>query len=485
MAGEYRISFVLGKGGMGTVYAGVQPVIGKKVAIKVLHAALSEEPEVMKRFVAEARAVNTIGHPNIVDIFAFGTFPNGAQYCVMEFLSGRSLQRHLEEHGTLGCADAIAIFPQVLDALEAAHRRGIVHRDLKPDNIYLADHPDGGYIVKLLDFGIAKFTEESLVEGRTRTGVIMGTPVYMSPEQCVGEGIDLRTDVYALGVILYKLFTGELPVNGQSYGELIQKHLHELPRSPGELVDMPKDLEKAILWCLEKDKEDRPSGIAELRQALMPVLTSAAQTEPPTLVRKTKPDPRIQRKRDAAARRRSRAQGRGKRLTAALAVLMVVLSVAAVLLWKRLAPTAAITADTVTLQFVVQPQGVDYELWVDGERVSGTPPMVEVARSETTPVQIKAVVEGYEPYQAEHMPVLDGTVPVVLERIRLAAPTSAAAGPGANEAAARSADPAQPGASGSPPIRSSPRSTAEDDQPASSSRLKPYGPDDVFGPDDP
>jgi serine/threonine protein kinase len=272
--GEYQVTGKLGQGGMGTVYSGVHPVIGKKVAIKVLNATLSHDASIVQRFVQEARSVNQIGHRNIVDIFAFGQLPaqHGArQYFVMEFLPGKSLSAKLKE-GPLPYGDAFGILGEVCDALVAAHAEGIVHRDLKPDNIYLAENKAGDRTVKLLDFGIAKLLNTGSEPGQpvsqTRTGVPMGTPLYMSPEQCLGKPVDSRTDVYSLGVIMFEIFTGRLPFPGPSYIETVNGHLSSPPPRPTELCDIPVSLEELILKAMAKDAADRPQSVVELRGQL-------------------------------------------------------------------------------------------------------------------------------------------------------------------------------------------------------------------------
>jgi serine/threonine-protein kinase len=275
--GEYQVTGKLGQGGMGTVYAGVHPVIGKKVAIKVLNATLSHDASIVQRFVQEARSVNQIGHRNIVDIFAFGQLPaqHGArQYFVMEFLPGKSLSAKLKQ-GPLPYGEAFGILGEVCDALVAAHAEGIVHRDLKPDNIYLAENKAGDRTVKLLDFGIAKLLNTGGEAGQpvhtTRTGVPMGTPLYMSPEQCLGKPVDSRTDVYSLGVIMFEIFTGRLPFPGPSYIETVNGHLSSPPPRPTELCDMPASLEELILKAMEKDAANRPQSVVELRAQLQTV----------------------------------------------------------------------------------------------------------------------------------------------------------------------------------------------------------------------
>ncbi|MBI5478815.1 MAG: serine/threonine protein kinase, partial [Deltaproteobacteria bacterium] len=276
MVGEYEVREVLGRGGMGVVYGGVQPVIGKPVAIKVLHSSLSHDPSGMKRFVAEARAVNRIRHRNIVDIFAFGALPDGSQYLVMERLDGRTLTDYLKERRTTGYADALAILPQVLDALEAAHQRNIVHRDLKPDNIFLCDQPAGAVLVKLMDFGIAKFADDTGASHMTKTGVPMGTPRYMSPEHCQGRGMDHRADIYSLGVILYRMFCGSEPFTGGTIMEVMLAHMTLPPPPPRQLATLPEELEGVILQCLAKDKSERPESVAALRALLLPLLDRLA-----------------------------------------------------------------------------------------------------------------------------------------------------------------------------------------------------------------
>ena len=194
--GEYKIEVAIGRGGFGTVYRAVHPLIGKQVAIKVLARKYSSDPEVVSRFVAEARAVNQIRHRNIIDIFAFGALPDGRHYYVMEHLDGEPFDQYLRRIGPLPLADALPILRAIARALDAAHAKGIAHRDLKPENIFLAHDADGATFPKLLDFGIAKLLQpEEDVRHRTGTGVPIGTPYYMSPEQCRGREVDHRTDV--------------------------------------------------------------------------------------------------------------------------------------------------------------------------------------------------------------------------------------------------------------------------------------------------
>src|SRR5262252_1294511 len=198
--GEYRVLRKIGEGGMGAVYAAVHPVIGKRVAIKVLAPHIASNPELVRRFVDEARAVNKIGHPNIVDIFSFGWLPDRRHYFAMEFLDGQSLAERIKR-GSFQPDEARRLLRHICQALEAAHRQGIVHRDLKPDNIWVVEPQHSDSYAKLLDFGIAKLVGDNDTGTRTQTGVLMGTPAYMSPEQCKGAGVDHRTDIYALGMI--------------------------------------------------------------------------------------------------------------------------------------------------------------------------------------------------------------------------------------------------------------------------------------------
>ena len=223
VVGEYRIDSAIGRGGMGVVYSAIHPVIEKRVAIKVLHAQFSSDPALVRRFVDEARAVNRIRHDNIIDIFSFGQLPDGRHYFVMEYLEGTTLAEKIER-GTLDMSQAPALLVQITDALDAAHGAGIVHRDLKPENIWLVSSRHGRQHVKLLDFGIAKLASAG-DQNVTQTGIVMGTPHFMSPEQCYGRNVDHRTDIYAMGVILYRLYAGRFPFDGDTFTEIIAKHV--------------------------------------------------------------------------------------------------------------------------------------------------------------------------------------------------------------------------------------------------------------------
>jgi serine/threonine protein kinase len=269
--GEYVVGEKLGEGGMGTVFAGVHPVIGKKVAIKLLNSGLADDPTIVQRFVQEARAVNEIGHRNIVDIFAFGQLDNGRHYYVMEFLQGRSLKKRLEADAPMTYAEVLTILVEVLSALQAAHDAGIVHRDLKPDNIFLVESKNDERTVKLLDFGIAKLTRRGYEVGQTRTGAPLGTPFYMAPEQCRSKAVDGRTDLYAMGVIMFEVFTGRLPFPGPDYIDTVNGHLTGTPPLPTDYAEVPADLEALILQCLEKEPDRRPQRADELREKLLAI----------------------------------------------------------------------------------------------------------------------------------------------------------------------------------------------------------------------
>ena len=282
--GEYTIESKLGQGGMASVYAGVQPVIGKKVAVKVMSRQLCVDPVQIERFVQEARAVNQIGHPNIVDVFAFGALPDGRSYFVMEWLQGETLASRLRR-GLLTAAEAVAIMFQICDGLAAAHDKGIVHRDLKPENIFLVPVRNRRMLVKVLDFGIAKLLgrRDARID-RTAEGATPGTPSYMSPEQARGKDVDHRSDIYALGVCAFEMLCGRLPFVGTDAVEILYQHLHAVPPAPSTLrADIPLQLERLIVQMLEKRADRRPTlpvieeRLVELRDG---VLTALGDTGP-------------------------------------------------------------------------------------------------------------------------------------------------------------------------------------------------------------
>src|SRR5262245_57624766 len=215
VVGEYVIDGKLGEGGFGAVYRATHPLIGKAAAVKVLFRSFSSDQEMVSRFIAEARAVNQIRHRNIIDIFSFGSLEDGRQYYVMELLEGLTFDRYIKQKGHLTPEEAIPVLRAIARALDAAHANGIAHRDLKPENIYVTFDEDGGVFPKLLDFGIAKLLGESAKSGhKTRTGTPMGTPHYMSPEQCRGKNVDHRTDIYSFGVLVHEALPGQLPFIG-------------------------------------------------------------------------------------------------------------------------------------------------------------------------------------------------------------------------------------------------------------------------------
>jgi tRNA A-37 threonylcarbamoyl transferase component Bud32 len=272
--GNYRVLKLIGQGGMGVVYLAEHPAIGRKAAIKVLRADTARSPEAVIRFFNEARAANAVHHPGIVEVFDYGALPSGAAYIAMELLEGESLATRLHGMGRLPVAMAVEIARQTADVLAATHAAGVVHRDLKPDNLYLVRDPrtPGRELVKVLDFGVAKLNVHASGSAglRTRTGAVLGTPIYMSPEQCRGaRDVDQRTDVYALGVILYEMLCGRPPFVSDGQGELIDMHINVAPEPPRRLeASIPESLERAILKALAKDPGARHASMGALQRAL-------------------------------------------------------------------------------------------------------------------------------------------------------------------------------------------------------------------------
>ncbi len=287
---RYRVVRRLGEGGMGAVYEAHHELIDKRVVIKVLHEDMAKDAEIVERFRREARAATAIGNEHIVDVTDMGELADGSPFLVMEFLEGCALADVVEEDGPLTVARAVAIVAQICDALGAAHAKGIVHRDLKPDNVFLIRRK-GADFVKVLDFGISKMKEIPGLDGSlTKTGVAMGTPSYMAPEQAQGlRTVDQRADIYAVGVILFELLAGTLPFDAPTYPALLLKVMTESAPVLTQLrADVPPGLAALVLRMLEKQPEGRPTTMEEVAEALAPF---RAVDLAPTMLEPPRPDP--------------------------------------------------------------------------------------------------------------------------------------------------------------------------------------------------
>ncbi|MFH0903108.1 MAG: serine/threonine-protein kinase [Pseudomonadota bacterium] len=265
--GNYRIVDKIGEGGMGVVYLAEHGLIGKKAAIKVLLPELSSNQEIVNRFFNEARSTTLIKHPGLIEIFDYGHHQSGSAYIIMEYLEGDSLSKRIHFDGHVAIELVLAIARQIASALGAVHVKGVVHRDLKPDNIFLVPDRDiaCGFRVKVLDFGIAKLAQAGSAT-MTRTGIVIGTPLYMSPEQCRGSGeVDARSDIYSLGCIMYEMGCGRPPIIGEGPGEILAAHIYENPPVPSSLEPgIPPRLDEIIVRCLAKNVQERYQSMEEL-----------------------------------------------------------------------------------------------------------------------------------------------------------------------------------------------------------------------------
>ncbi|HVW30539.1 MAG TPA: serine/threonine-protein kinase [Polyangiaceae bacterium] len=274
--GQFRILQKIGTGGMGSVYKAEQPAMSRMVAIKILHPKLTNRQDLASRFRREARAMAQLTHPNTVKVFTYGELEDGSLYIVMEFLEGRNLNRAVKRDGPLPAERAVSILIQVCGALQEAHSMGIIHRDLKPENIFLCKQMGIDDYPKVLDFGLAKVTEQQMRPGSvnlTQEGMVFGTPEFMSPEQAQGHVLDATSDIYSLAVILYEALTGKLPFDAKSPMEFIQKHVVTPPirlsdRVPGRTF--ANGLDDVVARALSKSPADRFQSAIEFAAALRP-----------------------------------------------------------------------------------------------------------------------------------------------------------------------------------------------------------------------
>ncbi len=276
--GRYRILEKIGEGGMGSVYAATHLKLGKKVALKIIHPDLIGDQEMATRFAREAMASGRLEHPNVVSALDFGTLPDGAAYLAMQFAKGRSLEQALETDGRFGWADACDIAAQVADAMGAAHAQGIIHRDLKPENILLEKN-ENGIKVRVLDFGIARVPKNAMNapagaaprRSLTRVGTVMGTPGYMAPEQAVGDDVDVRADIYCLGIVLWEMVAGRALFPMTDLTEIVAEQYKEsvppLGKETGDAT-IPATLESLVVRCLRRKRDQRPESAVEIRDAL-------------------------------------------------------------------------------------------------------------------------------------------------------------------------------------------------------------------------
>ncbi|NNB84204.1 serine/threonine protein kinase [Corallococcus exiguus] len=282
LAGEYVLKAMLAAGGHGSVYEAEHRILGRHAAVKVLHSHLADQGEMLQRFVREARVVNQIHHPNIVDVYDFGLMPDGSPYYVMELLSGRTLSQVVQERGRLSASRALAYLEPVCGALEAAHRAGVVHRDLKSSNILVVEEGEKPRL-KLLDFGIAKLIQqEPGQEGLTTAGQRLGTAHAMAPEQFRGGTIGPPTDVYALGVLLYQLLTGRYPFQSDDRLELERMHLEAPPPRPSVKAPVSPAVDAVVLRCLDKDATRRYPSVNAFLTALREATEEPNQVESQT-----------------------------------------------------------------------------------------------------------------------------------------------------------------------------------------------------------
>jgi serine/threonine-protein kinase len=444
---RYQVTRKLGEGGMGAVYEARHTLIGKRVAIKVLLDKYAQKETVIRRLQQEARLASAIGHPNIVDITDFGKTEDGRTFVVMEYLDGESLAQLIAREGPIAPDRALALTRQVADALAAAHAKGIIHRDVKPENIFICKRDERDY-VKVVDFGISKSLKPGEQEPEsprlTQTGMVLGTPLYMSPEQARGEDqLDHRIDVYALGVILYEMITGEVPFRGTNYLGIISQVLTQdvvPPRLLRPDLAISEACERVILKAMAKDRDERYQSMAELTADLERLITgdqNVTAAVPTSGVAAAVPESGMT---TAPVRRTTTTQITMRRLPGwAAGLILVALGVGVFALVMRLTrardegPAAAVDAApapavvvaasqpasasaparprTVTIRLASVPPGA--LLLVDGQERGRAPLELALPYGER-PLAIRATLDGYEEATESVIPNRDARIQLAL-----------------------------------------------------------------------
>jgi serine/threonine-protein kinase len=424
LGGRYRVETILGEGGMGIVYLARHKVIDKRVAVKILRSDFAHQKDITDRFLQEARAASSIGNPHIVDVSDFGELPDGSTYFVMEWLDGVPLSKLTRDRRPVPPEKLVPIARQIADGLAAAHAAGIVHRDLKPDNIFLVQHGSTADFVKILDFGVAKVANDASKKV-TRAGTLFGTPHYMSPEQAAGTPVDARTDVYALGVILYEMASGRLPFDSDNLMGILTQHMFKAPvpiRTYQACAAVPATLEAIIMKALSKQPDQRYATM----QALSEDLGKFARGERPDALgemmsRSTSlfpalapPERRILAPIPAAQRRSRTPWGMYAGVTAILVACALVVGVflqssssraqaaSRTALGPTTAPTPApanesksvdTTATATLVLFAAEP--LDAHVFADGADLGATPVTLEVPKGREISVEVRR--PGYQP----------------------------------------------------------------------------------------
>ncbi|WP_395832654.1 protein kinase [Archangium violaceum] len=291
--GEYVVRQCIGSGGMGIVYEGEHTTIGRKVAIKLIREEHAKSPHA-RDLLTEARAASAIRHHGIIDVHGFGHQPDVGQYLVMEYLEGRPLNALIRERAPLPPSEALPLLCEVLDALSAAHAVGVIHRDLKPSNIFVVRQSNGSEYIKVLDFGLAK--RSSAPDGtseQTHSGLLVGTPQYMSPEQSLGEPVSPQSDLYAVGIIAFELLTGQRPFSGRSHMEVVCHHLKTPAPSPSSLVPLPPEIDDLVLRLLAKEPRQRPASASEVVREMRARLQSQRSASVPVPRAISRPIPAV------------------------------------------------------------------------------------------------------------------------------------------------------------------------------------------------
>lgn len=265
---QYQLIGKVSEGGMGAIYKVKNRYTGGNFAVKVLHKECAENEEMRQRFIGEAKSASSLKHPSICQVYDFG-ISKDVPYLVMDWIEGISLERKLRRDGPLQHAEAAHIFMQIAQALSLAHQHKVVHRDLKPENIMLTRGDSDGHIsIRIVDFGIAKVLTDGddvlKSQGLTKSGVVLGTPLYMSPEQALGKRVDQRSDIYSFGCVMYAALSGVPPFVGETFVDTANKHISEVPPAISQALGVPNDLKMIMLRALEKKPEDRYQSMDEI-----------------------------------------------------------------------------------------------------------------------------------------------------------------------------------------------------------------------------